>query len=69
VIVVDASVAVKWFVKEDGHEAALGLLAHAHLSAPDLVFAETANVLWKKLRRNRLRASSPQIAPDSNTEN
>jgi predicted nucleic acid-binding protein len=52
VIVVDASVAVKWFVTEEGHTAAAALLdRNEALIALDLIFAETANVLWKKLRK------------------
>lgn len=50
-IVVDASVAVKWFVVEVDHEAALALLeSGAGLTAPDLIVAETMHVLRKKLR-------------------
>ena len=51
-IVIDASVAVKWFVAEEGHASAVALLGQNEaLIAPDLIFAETANVLWKKLRK------------------
>jgi predicted nucleic acid-binding protein len=54
-VVPDASVVVKWFVREDGHPAALSLLERSGaVVAPDLVFAETANVVWKKLRRGEL---------------
>src|ERR1700733_15796583 len=54
-IVVDASMVVKWFVAEQGHASALQLLDPTHvLIAPDLVFPETANVLWKKFRRGEL---------------
>jgi predicted nucleic acid-binding protein len=55
VIVVDASVAVKWFVDEDGHQLALTLLDRGiAVIAPDLIFSETSNVLWKKLRRGEV---------------
>ena len=38
-IVVDASVAVKWFVQEDGHLPATQLLEHGlAIMAPDLIF-------------------------------
>ncbi len=50
--VVDASVAVKWFVDETGSVEARALQGH-DLLAPDLFFAEVANVLWG-LRRRRL---------------
>ena len=49
-LVVDASVAVKWFVPEDSSEAAGRLLTGGHtLSAPDLVLVEAAVTFWKKV--------------------
>ena len=46
-LVLDASVAVKWFVEEPGTAAALALLAEDEsLIAPELVIAEVANVAW-----------------------
>jgi predicted nucleic acid-binding protein len=55
VIVVDASVAVKWFVAEQGHSSAVTLLDQRQdLIAPDLIFPETVNVLWKKLRKGEI---------------
>ncbi len=53
--VVDASVAVKWFVPETHTEAALRLLDGSHqLLAPDLLLPEMGNILWKKVRRRQL---------------
>jgi predicted nucleic acid-binding protein len=49
--VIDASVAIKWLVDEPGTAAALSLRRH-RLLAPDLLIAECANVLWKKVRRD-----------------
>ncbi|HEX8663715.1 MAG TPA: type II toxin-antitoxin system VapC family toxin [Beijerinckiaceae bacterium] len=50
-IVIDASVAVKWFVPEANHEAALAVLGSGEpLIAPDLVIPETMHALRKKLR-------------------
>ena len=50
-LVVDSSVAFKWFVKERGHEAALNLLdGDMPLLAPDLILAEVGNALWRKAR-------------------
>ena len=51
--VVDASVAVKWVVPESGSDRAR-LLAQAKLEAPDLLFVECANILWKKVRLGHL---------------
>jgi predicted nucleic acid-binding protein len=56
--VIDASVAIKWVVGESGSDEALSLLSH-RLLAPDLLIAECANILWKKVRRDEL---SPEIA-------
>jgi predicted nucleic acid-binding protein len=42
-------------VREDGHSGALVLLERSlAVVTPDLVFAEAANVVWKKLRRGEL---------------
>lgn len=54
-VVVDASVAVKWFVPEAGSDEAAALLESGDsLCGPDLLFAEAGNVLWKKVRRGEL---------------
>jgi predicted nucleic acid-binding protein len=61
VYVVDASVVVKWFVPEIHSDAARRLLALPHeFLAPDLLFAETANTIWKKIRREELTAEEGQ---------
>jgi len=63
VIVVDASVAVKWFVEEEGHLPALSFLElNLAVIAPDLIFSETANVLWKKLRRGEVTQEQAERA-------
>jgi len=55
VFVVDASVVIKWFVPEVHSDAARRLLAYRHdYVAPDLLSAETANTIWKKVRRGEL---------------
>ena len=54
-LVVDASVAVKWFTTEEWTEESRRLLAAGiDRHAPDLILAETANVLWKKARRGEI---------------
>jgi predicted nucleic acid-binding protein len=61
VFVVDASVVVKWFVPEIHSDKARRLLAAPHeYVAPDLLFAETANTIWKKVRRKELTAEQGQ---------
>jgi predicted nucleic acid-binding protein len=52
-LVVDASVAIKWVVAEFGNERAITLRHHS-LITPDLLFAECANVLWRKMGRREI---------------
>jgi predicted nucleic acid-binding protein len=59
--VVDASVAAKWVAPEPGSDRAARLLKH-ELLAPDLLYAEWANILWKKQVR---REMSPQAVGTS----
>ncbi len=53
-LIVDASVAIKWSVEEEGADAAHALLRRGPLMAPDLIAAEVANALWKKGRRGEV---------------
>jgi predicted nucleic acid-binding protein len=53
-LVIDASIAIKWVIEEDGTPQALALRQRARLIAPELLVAECANILWKKVRRNEL---------------
>jgi predicted nucleic acid-binding protein len=53
-VVIDASVALKWVIEEDGSEAARGLLLSEVLAAPDLMIVECANVLWAKEKRGTI---------------
>ncbi len=49
-VVVDSSVAVKWYIPEPGSDRAALLLAGQRLIAPDLLIPEIGNVLWKRRR-------------------
>lgn len=60
-LVIDASIAIKWFVAEPGTEAALSLRAE-RLSAPDLLIPECANILWKKVARGELSGAEALLA-------
>ena len=53
-LVIDASIAIKWVVEEDGTSEALILRQKAKLIAPDLLVAECANIFWKKVQRGEL---------------
>jgi predicted nucleic acid-binding protein len=57
--VVDASVALKWVIDEDGSEAAGALLLEEPLAAPDLLMVECANVLWTRGARLRGPGGDP----------
>ena len=52
--VVDASVAIKWVVEEEDTQGALMVLRAFELLSPDLIFAECANILWRKVRLSEL---------------
>jgi predicted nucleic acid-binding protein len=54
-VVVDASVAVKWFFAEAGYGTARALLeSDETLVAPSLILAEIGNAIWKKHRRGEV---------------
>ncbi len=61
-LVIDASVAVKWVVEEEGTAEALALRHGARLIAPDLLIAECGNILWKKVRRQELSSEEALLA-------
>jgi predicted nucleic acid-binding protein len=53
--VIDTSVVVKWVVAEEDSALALALVG-GDIVAPDLLKAELANALWKKVRRGQIGA-------------
>lgn len=56
-LVVDASVAVKWFIPELHAGDSLRFLEKEFsLLAPDLILSEFGNILWKKLQRGEIKA-------------
>ena len=58
--VIDASVAAKWLAPEPDSALAQALLDH-ELIVPDLLFAEVANILWKKCSRGEMDAAATHI--------
>ena len=62
ILVVDASVAIKWVVAEQDSGDADALLDGRRLAAPDLLMAECANVLWRKVKRGELTATEAEVA-------
>ena len=62
-LVVDTSVAVKWFVPEVHSSQAQAILTmDRNRIAPDLLIAETANVLWRKVRTDDIGADQVRTA-------
>lgn len=55
--VVDASAAAKWLAPERESAQADALL-HDELLVPELIFAEVANILWKKQARGEMDAAT-----------
>jgi predicted nucleic acid-binding protein len=50
-LIVDASVAIKWFIDEPGSDVARRLWRdEPDLLAPDLIVAEVCNAAWRKVR-------------------
>lgn len=52
--IIDANVALKWVLSEDGSDRARALLIKETLAAPELFWIECANVLWVKARRAQI---------------
>jgi predicted nucleic acid-binding protein len=61
-LVIDASIAIKWVIEEEGTPQALTLRRNAKLLAPELLVAECANILWKKAGRNELSREEALLA-------
>ena len=60
-LVINASIAIKWVIEEEGTKEALAL-RNQPLAAPDLLIAECANILWKKVRRRKLSGQEAEFA-------
>ncbi len=62
IYVVDASVAIKWFVEEELSDHAFRLLDNTSLlEAPDLIVTEVANATWKKATRGEFSTGQAGI--------
>jgi predicted nucleic acid-binding protein len=59
--VIDASIAIKWVVEEDGTAEALAL-RRSRLIAPQVLVVECANILWKKVQREELLKEEALLA-------
>lgn len=61
-LVIDASVAVKWVIFEDGSDDAVRLRSAFTFVAPELLLPECANILWKKVQRKELEPNEATLA-------
>ena len=62
-LVIDASVAVKWLIEEEGSDAARRLAASGEdLHAPRLMASEVANALWRKARLGEIDHDSARAS-------
>lgn len=58
-IVLDASVLIKLYINEAGSRRAVNAVKKADaLLAPDLLWSEAGNILWKYVRRDELEADT-----------
>jgi predicted nucleic acid-binding protein len=62
-LIVDASVAARWFVPAFSWPSAVSLLKTGrNLLAPELILAETANAFWKAVRAGYMTPDEMQAA-------
>jgi predicted nucleic acid-binding protein len=62
-VVIDASVAIKWFVPEPLSDQAERLLDGGDsLFAPDFLLIEFGNIIWKKVRLGELARGDADAA-------
>lgn len=61
IVVVDPSVAIKWFVEEPLRPQARSLLVDRHeLIAPDILVAGVAELAWKKVTRGEISVAQAE---------
>jgi predicted nucleic acid-binding protein len=61
-LVIDASVALKWMLQEEGTDRAIAIRSESELVAPALILAEVGNALWKTVRRGEAPLFEAQAA-------
>lgn len=62
-LVIDSSVAVKWVFQEEFSELAERFIdVDYDLVAPDFVYSEVSNVIWKKIRNGEIPSNEAELA-------
>lgn len=61
-MIIDASVAVKWFFEEEDSALARDLVGRESLRAPPLFLLEVGNAIWKKARKGQLHDLTDAVA-------
>lgn len=65
-VVVDSSVAIKWFIPEEDSERARLLLARQYtMYVPEFFYIETDSILTKKLRKRELESREAERIHDT----
>jgi predicted nucleic acid-binding protein len=65
-LVIDANVAVKWYIDEEYSELARGILrAAAEMHVPDFFYEEVTNTFWKRARGGEIDAAAVSSWLDS----
>ena len=60
--ILDASVAAKFFLDEEGSDLARSMEHGYELAAPELILAELCNLFWKRIRRGDMAAVDAHAA-------
>lgn len=61
-LVIDASVAAKWVIDEEGSDHANALRSEPAMIAPALIAIEIGSALWKGVQRNRIKRADAELA-------
>lgn len=61
-LVLDASVVIKWVYSEELSQIAQSLRGQFRFAAPQLILAESANILWKKVVRREMSSDEAVLS-------
>jgi predicted nucleic acid-binding protein len=61
-LIIDASVASKFVIEEEGSDRAQHWISRAELLAPTLLHAEVGNAIWKRVQKGEMAAAAADVA-------